>query len=177
MKKILIVVDMQNDFITGALGTNEAKQIVNNVVDKVTNWNGLIYFTRDTHFSNYDTTLEGKYLPIEHCLIDTYGWSIIDELNDYACNRTADKKCKSIIDKYTFGYDRWNQHFTGVEKLEFELCGVCTDICVISNALILRALYPNSKITVDASCCAGTTVENHEAALRVMQSCQIDIVR
>lgn len=175
-RKILIVVDMQNDFITGALGSAEAQAIVPNVVEKVKKFEGDIYFTRDTHFDNYINTLEGKKLPVPHCIKDTEGWSIIKELNDYACNRTESVTCKRIIDKYTFGYSEWVMHFAACEEKEFELCGVCTDICVISNALALRMLYPDAKITVDASCCAGVTPEKHAAALEVMKSCQIEVI-
>ena len=176
MRKILIVVDMQNDFVSGSLGSPEAQAIVPNVVEKVKHWDGDIYFTRDTHFLPYYNTLEGQKLPVLHCICNTEGWSIIPELNDYACNRTEIKKCKSIIDKFTFGYSGWNRHFAGCEEFEFELCGLCTDICVISNALALRMFYPNAKITVDASCCAGVTPEKHAAALEVMKSCQIDVL-
>lgn len=177
MKKILIVVDMQNDFVYGSLSSTEAQAIVPNVVEKVKSWDGdKLYFTRDTHILPYFDTLEGQKLPVLHCIINTEGWSIIPELNDYACNRTSEVVCNSIIDKYTFGYKDWKQHF-GLDEYEFELCGLCTDICVISNALALRMFYPDAKITVDSKCCAGTTVENHEAALKVMQSCQIDVLR
>lgn len=176
MRKILIVVDMQNDFVSGSLGSPEAQAIVPNVVEKVKHWNGDVYFTRDTHFDNYMNSLEGKKLPVPHCIKDTNGWSIIKELNDYACNRTELVTCKKIIDKYTFGYNEWVTHFAACEEKEFELCGLCTDICVISNALALRMFYPNAKITVDASCCAGVTPEKHAAALEVMKSCQIDVI-
>ena len=167
--KVLIIVDMQNDFITGALGNTEAQAIVPNVVEKVKRFEGDIYFTRDTHFDDYMDTLEGKKLPVPHCINNTEGWSIIKELKDYACN------CKGIVDKFTFGYKDWRDIF-GLNEFEFELCGVCTDICVISNALALRMFYPDVKITVDASCCAGTTPEKHKAALEVMKSCQIEVI-
>lgn len=177
MRKILIVIDMQNDFVSGSLGSPEAQAIVPNVVEKVKNWNGdKLYFTRDTHFDNYMNTLEGQKLPVIHCIKDTKGWRIIPELNDYACNRTSEVVCNGIVDKVTFGYKRWDQDFTGCEEFEFELCGLCTDICVISNALALRMFYPDAKITVDASCCAGVTPEKHAAALEVMKSCQIDVI-
>lgn len=176
MKKVLIVIDMQNDFVTGTLGSPEAQAIVPNVVEKVKNWDGEMYFTRDTHFDNYLSSLEGQKLPVPHCIVDTKGWHIIDELHDYACNRTQGPVCKKIIDKYTFGYEDWCRHFAGAEELEFELCGLCTDICVVSNALALRMFYPNAKITVDASCCAGVTPESHKAALTTMKMCQINVI-
>lgn len=175
MRKVLIVVDMQNDFITGALGSAEAQAIVPNVVEKVKGFEGDIYFTRDTHFDDYMNTLEGQKLPVPHCINGTEGWSIIKELNDYACNRTDEVVSKGIMDKFTFGYKDWRQTFR-LDEFEFELCGVCTDICVISNALALRMFYPDAKITVDASCCAGVTPEKHAAALEVMKSCQIEVI-
>ena len=170
MRKILIVVDMQNDFVDQALGSPEAQAIVLNVVNKVSNYKYEdIYFTRDTHQSNYMETLEGKYLPVPHCIRNTEGWEIIPELKllSLECN---------IINKATFGFEDWGGVFFGSEDFEFELCGLCTDICVVSNALALRMFYPNSKITVDASCCAGTTPEKHAAALEVMKSCQIEVI-
>ena len=170
MRKVLIVVDMQNDFITGALGSAEAQAIVPNVIEKVKNFEGEILFTRDTHYKdNYFATLEGDKLPVLHCVENTYGWQIIEELNPYI------KHSANIIDKFTFGYEDWNEAFDSID-LEFELCGVCTDICVISNALALRMFYPDAKITVDASCCAGVTPEKHAAALEVMKSCQIEVI-
>ena len=167
MRKILIVVDMQNDFITGALGSDEARAIVPNVVEKVMNYKiEDIYFTQDTHNEDYMNTLEGKYLPVPHCIKYEEGWDIIPALKPYA---------ELVVLKETFGYEYWGYYYFG-EEVEFELCGVCTDICVISNALVLRMLYPDAKITVDASCCAGVTPEKHKAALEVMKSCQIDVI-
>lgn len=170
--KVLIVIDMQNDFVHGALGTAEAQAIVPNVVNKLKYWpiaSGKVYFTRDTHDFNYMNTLEGKNLPVQHCVKESAGWCVIDELLPYAA------KAK-VVDKTTFGYCSWNMEFCSYKEIEFELCGVCTDICVISNALALRMFYPNAKITVDASCCAGVTPEKHKAALEVMKSCQINVI-
>ena len=195
MRKILIVVDMQNDFVTGSLGTPEAQAIVPRVVEKVRECkeNGYdIFFTQDTHEEDYLETLEGRYLPVEHCIEDTDGWNIISELNDFVPDRFDD----FLIEKYTFGFDNWSNwlwdivvdtDYDGLEEnllnddederwgknLKFEIIGLCTDICVISNALILRAQFPNSEIIVHADCCAGTTPEKHAAALEVMKSCQI----
>ena len=172
MKKVLIVIDMQNDFVTGALGSAEAQAIVPNVADKIRNMGNkdIIILTRDTHYANYMDSLEGKYLPIEHCIIGTEGWQIIPELGELKAN--------GVINKDTFGYYEWPDIFEdeGMENIEFELCGLCTDICVVSNALALRMFYPNAKITVDASCCAGVTPEKHKAALEVMKSCQIEVI-
>lgn len=170
MRKILIVVDMQNDFVDGALGSAEAQAIVPNVVEKVRTWDpNNLYFTRDTHYSDYLATLEGKYLPVEHCIHQTDGWQIIDELLPYV------EEDSQVLDKETFGYDQWGRMYFGFEP-EFELVGLCTDICVVSNALTLRMFYPEAKITVDASCCAGVTPEKHLAALEVMKSCQIEVI-
>lgn len=173
--KYLIVVDMQNDFVYGSLGTKEARAIVPSIELKICqyseNEDGRIAFTTDTHSHDYLSTLEGKYLPIEHCIFGSNGWRIIDELFGYAMN--ADHHCN----KQTFGYDDWEGVFANGRCIEsIELIGVCTDICVVSNALILKSLYPEIPIIVDASCCAGTTPDNHRAALQVMKSCQIDII-
>lgn len=171
MRKILIVVDMQNDFVNGALGSAEAQAIVPNVVEKVRTWDpNNLYFTYDTHYPGYLTeTLEGKYLPIEHCIKYTDGWRLIDELLPYF------EEDSQAIDKETFGFEGWAHMYFG-DEFELELCGLCTDICVVSNALALRMFYPNAKITVDASCCAGVTPEKHKAALEVMKSCQIEVI-
>lgn len=175
-RKVLIVVDMQNDFITGPLGTPEARAIVPAVVNKVEAFlaeskDSLVIFTKDTHTSSYLSSLEGKYLPVKHCLLGTSGRDVIDELDALCDSPRAVSRTKM-----TFGYDNWDTYFGWYEKYTFELIGVCTDICVVSNALILRAHYPNAQITVDASCCAGTTPEKHKAALEVMRSCQIDVI-
>ena len=169
MKKVLIVIDMQNDFVKQTLNSNESLAIISNVVEKVKNFDGEVFFTRDTHHDNYFATLEGEKLPVLHCVKNTDGWQIIDELLPYIKHRY------NVINKYTFGYKDWNLIFD-TEYTEFELCGVCTDICVVSNALALRMFYPNAKITVDASCCAGVTPEKHAAALEVMKSCQIEVI-
>ena len=165
MKKTLIVVDMQNDFIDMALGTKEAVAIVPAVKAKIEEYtkNGdEIIFTRDTHTDNYLNTPEGKKLPVPHCIKGTMGWEIYDGLYVDGCK---------IIDKPNFGWSEWKNE--NLEKIE--LVGLCTDICVVSNALILKATFPDIKISVDASCCAGVTVESHKAALLTMKMCQINI--
>ena len=166
MKKTLIVVDMQNDFIDMALGTAEAVAIVPKVRAKIEEYakNGdEIIYTRDTHGENYLETPEGKKLPVVHCVKGTKGWEIADGL--YV-------EGSRIIDKPNFGWPNWRE-----ETLEdVELIGLCTDICVVSNALILKASFPEADISVDASCCAGVSPEAHDAALRVMQSCQINVM-
>lgn len=166
MKKTLIVVDMQNDFIDGSLGTKEAEAIVENVRRKIAEYqaNGdEIIFTRDTHQQNYLETNEGRHLPVEHCIVGTEGWKIADGLSvDGAI----------YIDKPSFGYTNWKDY----NLEEVELVGLCTDICVVSNALIIKALYPEIKVSVDPSCCAGVTPETHEAAITTMRQCQVEIL-
>ena len=163
---------MQNDFITGPLGTPEAVAIVNKIKEKIEKKDFEdIIFTRDTHNTDYLQTQEGKKLPIEHCIRRTLGWRIVNPL------REAIDKLPFIphyINKYSFGHWDWDSYLTNVT--EIEIIGVCTDICVISNALILKAAFPEIPITVDASCCAGTTPEMHQKALDVMRSCQIEII-
>lgn len=166
--KFLIVVDMQNDFINGSLGSKAAQEIVSNVENKVKNFEGKIIFTRDTHFDNYSETQEGKKLPVEHCIKNTYGWQICDILKDYA---------DEIVDKITFGSIDLPKVISDYEDKpeEIELCGLCTDICVISNAMILKAAFPDVEIRVDGSCCAGVSKESHNTALAAMRAVQIDV--
>lgn len=180
--KTLIVIDMQNDFVTGSLGTKEARAIVPKVKDKISDYalrKDNVIFTRDTHEKDYLDTQEGKFLPVEHCIRDTGGWLIDHDIEDDVnfLVLELDDFRPIIIDKDTFGYKNWKS-FTNIfnDCEEIEMVGVCTDICVISNALILKAQFPEIKITVDASCCAGATPELHEAALKVMRSCQINVI-
>ena len=185
MKKILVVVDMQNDFIDGALGTPEAVAIVDNVVEKIRGeeWDS-IYGTLDTHFDDeYLSTQEGRKLPVKHCICQTLGHrthkkisAAIDESN---CNNTEPLlkttfACLELVDWISRNY-AYRTDMTDAD-LEITLVGVCTDICVIANALLLKTHFPEARIVVDASCCAGSTPEKHEAALNVMESCQIDIL-
>lgn len=166
MGKVLIVIDMQNDFVTGTLGNKEAQAIVLNVQAKVKEYadrGDRIIFTKDTHGENYLDTPEGKKLPVKHCINGTEGWQIVPGLEVENCE---------YIDKPTFGWLNWEGFGSNDE---IELVGVCTDICVVSNALILKAKYPEAIISVDASCCAGVTPEKHNAALETMKSCQIDV--
>ena len=166
MKKTLIVVDMQNDFIDMALGTPEAIKIVPMVkskIDECINNGYEIIYTRDTHGEDYLNTPEGKRLPVPHCIKGTKGWQIADGL--YV-------EGSKIIDKPNFGWQNWAD-----EELEdVELIGLCTDICVVSNALIIKTLFPNAIVKVDSACCAGVTPESHEAALTTMRMCQIDVI-
>ena len=171
--KTLIVVDMQNDFIDGPLGTPEARAIVPKVKKKIKEYNkrgDRVIFTRDTHSVKYLETSEGKHLPVVHCIANTHGWEITDELDVFK---------PYIVNKGTFGYDNWGNygktfHFADTECIE--LVGLCTDICVISNAMILKATFPETPIIVDASCCAGVTPKSHKNALEAMKMCQIEIV-
>lgn len=165
----LIVVDMQNDFISGSLGSAAATAIVPKVVNKVKNFAGEVIFTRDTHGANYMRTQEGKRLPVPHCVKGTPGHEICEELKPYAV---------TVVDKGSFGSlelpDTIKKCRARVERIE--LCGLCTDICVISNAMILKAEFPEAQIVVDAECCAGVTEESHQTALNAMKAVQIDIV-
>ncbi len=170
MKEVLIVVDMQKDFIDGSLGTKEAQAIVDDVKAKIEAYltaGRKVIFTKDTHPENYLETYEGKHLTVTHCVKGTEGWEISKAL-------PFDEKLCSVVEKGTFGYLDWKELLADVTDLE--ICGLCTDICVISNALILRAIYPDKDILVDAGCCAGVTRELHEAALKVMASNQIEVV-
>ena len=173
MQKILIVVDMQNDFIDGALGTSEALAILPKVQKKIESFDGKIIFTRDTHTEDYMNTAEGKNLPVPHCIKDTAGWQIADSLLPYAKNAL-------IIDKPTFGSIALAEYLTKENAEnpieEITLVGLCTDICVISNAMLTKATLPEVPLFVDASCCAGVTPESHERALAAMQVCQIRVV-
>lgn len=174
MKNSLIVVDMQNDFIDGSLGTKEAELIVDNVVEKINNFDGEVFATLDTHFENYLNTAEGKKLPVEHCIKGTYGW----EINPKVLS-ALQSKGYTAVEKLTFGsvdLPRLIKEKAGEEELKIELVGLCTDICVVSNALLLKANFPEAEISVDKSCCAGVTVKAHNEALNTMQSCQIDII-
>ena len=172
MKKLLIVVDMQKDFVDGSLGSNEAMSVVDNVVKEIEGFQGDIIVTMDTHYPDYERTLEGKYLPVVHCIKDTSGWMLDEKV------RTAlDKKRCETLEKVTFGSVYLPKLVAEkYQPCEIELIGLCTDICVISNALLLRAFFPNTEISVKADCCAGVTPEKHEAALEVMRSCQINII-
>ena len=171
-EKYLIVVDVQNDFVDGALGSPEAQAAVPFIVKKVENFDGVVLFTRDTHSESYLSTQEGKYLPVVHCVEDTPGWELIDPLKAYAEHRGS-----AIYNKPTFGNTSISQDIKAlydlgnVESVEF--IGLDTDICVISNALILKSAVPELPVYLDPLCCAGSTPEKHEAALAVMRSCQI----
>ena len=169
--KLLIVIDMQNDFIDKALGTKEAQAIVPNVALKIEKYRkegNPVVFTRDTHQNNYLQTQEGKNLPVVHCIEGTYGWQITDKL---------DTKDSPIFNKPSFGSLELAEYTASLKNLEeIELVGLCTGICVISNAFILKAKLPEVKITVDSSCCACISPESHQTALNAMKLCQINVI-
>ena len=175
MKKILVVIDMQNDFIDGALGTPEAVAIVENVKAKILSYpKENVFATRDTHHQYYMDTQEGRNLPVPHCIRGTDGWQIRPEIAELIFP-------DHIIDKPTFGSTQLAKLMEVLERreedgIEIELVGLCTDICVVSNALLLKASMPETPISCDASCCAGVTPAKHEAALETMRSCQIKII-
>ena len=173
-KKVLVVVDMQNDFITGSLGTPEAQAIVPKVVEKIQGFGGTVLYTQDTHGADYLQTQEGRNLPVEHCLKGTWGWQLEP--------RVEAVRATTPIEKPTFGskglaevLKAWDTYEGPLE--EIVLIGLCTDICVVSNALMLKGFMPEVPISVDARCCAGVTPEAHEAALATMASCQIEVRR
>lgn len=174
MKKILIVVDMQKDFVDGALGSAEAVGIVGNVVNKIRNFGGDIIVTYDTHPETYMQTQEGKNLPVPHCIKGTDGWKLNDEVQ-----AALENKDYKIIEKPTFGsvelpeYIRSNYE---TDEIEIELIGLCTDICVVSNALLLKANFLEVKVSVDSACCAGVTPKSHDAALLTMKMCQVNVI-
>ncbi len=174
MKHFLIVVDMQKDFIDGALGTKEAVAIVPNVVKKIREFDGEIFATLDTHFENYLETAEGKNLPVPHCIKGTEGWLLNKDIA-----RALEAKGYTAVEKNTFGSVKLPaliEEAANGDVFNVEVIGLCTDICVVSNALLIKANFPEAPIFVDASCCAGVTPQAHEAALATMRSCQITIV-
>lgn len=172
MQDILIVVDMQNDFIDGALGTEEAVAIVPKVKEKIELFRGLVLFTRDTHREDYLSTQEGRNLPVPHCIRGSEGWKIRDELDQL--------RKVTAIDKPTFGSTELAQLLFEANKNEpiasVTLVGLCTDICVISNAMLIKAFLPEVEVIVDAACCAGVTPQSHKTALEAMKMCQIRIM-
>ena len=174
MKKLLIVVDLQKDFVDGALGSAQAVAIVPNVVKKIENFDGDIIVTYDTHGEDYMQTQEGKHLPVPHCIKDTAGWQL-----DEKVQAALDQRTYTAVEKPTFGSTALPELIRTVydpDQVEIELCGLCTDICVVSNALLLKANFLETKVSVDAACCAGVTVESHNAALATMKMCQVNVI-
>lgn len=177
MSKILVVVDMQNDFLTGTLANESAVKIIPNILREIKSgiYNHII-FTRDTHDENYLNTQEGKLLPVVHCVYGTDGWKVCDELFKPALET---KTSITLIDKPTFGYKDWGEELGLDENDEITICGTCTDICVVSNALTLKAAFPETPVKCIADCCAPLfgSVEKQNSALSVMESCQIEVIR
>ncbi len=173
MRKLLVVVDMQKDFIDGSLGTKEAEKIVDGVVEEIKKYRMEdIFATRDTHTEDYLQTQEGKKLPVVHCVKGTEGWEINGKVKEAL-------KGAEVMDKPTFGSKELAEKIAGLaaeEEIEVTLVGLCTDICVVSNALLIKAYLPEVPVRVLASCCAGVTPESHQAALATMKMCQVEIV-
>ena len=172
MQDVLVVVDMQNDFIDGALGTKEAVAIVPNVINKIKGYQGTVLYTRDTHGENYMDTQEGKNLPVKHCIKGTEGWEIQADIEAL--------RCTEAIDKPTFGSSALGQRLAEMDSNDkinsITVIGLCTDICVISNVMIAKAFLPEVPIIVDAACCAGVSVETHNNALAAMEVCQVKVI-
>lgn len=174
MKHFLIVVDMQRDFVDGALGTAEAVAIVPRVAEKIRTFDGEIFATLDTHDDSYMSTAEGRHLPVPHCIKGTDGV----QLDKTVAAALHERGC-TTVEKRTFGsvdLPRLIKEAAGDKDFTLELVGLCTDICVVSNALLLKAHFPEAPIAVDAACCAGVTPQAHAAAIATMKSCQIDII-
>lgn len=174
-QRYLVVVDMQHDFVDGALGTPEAQAIVANVAAKAQAFDGTVVFTKDTHYSDYLQTLEGKNLPVEHCLHGTPGWELMPELQ-----AIRDERNSFVFEKTTFAsldLAMWLAEENVAEPIEsIELIGLCTDICVVSNALLIKGWIPEVPLKVDASLCAGVTPDSHKAALATLRSCQVEVI-
>lgn len=186
MKKITVVIDMQNDFLNGSLANPDAVSIIPSVLEEIKKSDYVVY-TRDTHGEDYPETQEGKKLPVPHCIKDTWGWEIVEELNPQTLvkNGVLARKLWYLLNKPTFGYvDIWSAGSSfanlvktfGQDNLEVTFCGTCTDICVVSNAMIVKSLYPEMVVNVKADACAGLTPEKHKSALDTMSSCQINII-
>lgn len=172
MRKILLVIDMQNDFINGALGTSEAEAIVDRVAEEIRKYSaGDVIATRDTHTEDYLNTQEGRILPVVHCVKGTFGWELHPQIADALKNAV-------VVDKPTFGSRKLAEmleKLAELDELDVTLVGLCTDICVVSNALLIKAFLPETPVRVLADCCAGVTPESHQAALDTMRMCQIEI--
>lgn len=174
MKKILVVVDMQKDFIDGSLGTKQAADIVERAAARIRQFDGRIFVTLDTHRSDYLETAEGRKLPVAHCIKGTDGWLLHDSIQ----NALSGKDYRTI-EKGTFGSVQLAEEIRKAgnpQDMEIECFGLCTDICVVSNVLLLKASFPETKISVCTDCCAGVTPETHQAAIKTMEMCQIEII-
>ena len=176
---LLVVIDMQYDFIDGSLGTPEAQAILPKVIEKINNWNGPIFATRDCHYNDYLETQEGKKLPIRHCVESTKGYRIHKDVS----KAMTDNMLINVIDKETFGSLNLPEKIISFQNAcpyncidSITVIGLCTDICIVNNIMILKAAFPEVEIYIDSSCCAGTTPKTHEAALTVMRNCQINVI-
>ena len=174
MKKILVVVDMQNDFIDGTLGSKEAVSIVENAVNKINGFDGDIIVTYDTHAEEYMDTREGRFLPVKHCIKGTDGHKLNSEIKQALCGKNYKE-----IEKPTFGSTELVDYIKNnydTENIQMEFIGLCTDICVVSNVMLIKANFPEMNVYVDEKCCAGVTPQKHAAAIEVMKSCQVEII-
>ncbi|MCI8673902.1 MAG: cysteine hydrolase [Lachnospiraceae bacterium] len=171
-KKKLIIIDVQNDFVTGSLGTEEARRMLPRLLEKAGRFPGEILLTKDTHTDNYPETQEGRLLPVSHCVIGTEGWEFPPELEKIRAERNAKVYEKPCFGSVSLVFDLKEAYADG-QLDSIELVGICTDICVVSNALMIKSALPELPVYVDASCCAGVTPEKHKAALEVMESCQV----
>lgn len=171
--KVLVVIDMQNDFVNGSLGSSRAEEIVDAVVQKINEYDGEVVFTLDTHDELYLSTQEGKYLPVPHCVRDTDGWKLNSEVEKAIYNKNP--YAKSFMKNVFASHElvEYLGEFVGLD--EVELIGLCTDICVVSNAILIKSLLPEVTVRVDSNCCAGTTEENHNGAILTMRSCQMEV--
>ena len=173
MKKFLIVTDMQKDFVDGSLGTKEAVSIIPDVCSKIESFDGTIIATLDTHYENYLSTREGRFLPVLHCIKGTEGWALNKEVQ-----KALDKREYTLLEKETFGSTKLPEILkeqSEGDDMEVHVIGLCTDICVVSNAELIKAFFPEADVYIDAKCCAGVTPESHKAALATMKSCQMII--
>ena len=172
--KCLVVIDVQNDFVSGSLGTPEAQAMLPRLEEKLRGFEGCVWMTLDTHGADYMDTQEGKHLPVPHCVRETEGWQLAGELG-----KLAESLGAGVVEKPTFGSEELVASLKALyeagELESIELVGLCTDICVVSNALMLKAAMPELPMSVDSACCAGVTPQKHEAALEVMRSCQIAV--
>ena len=179
-KKLLVVIDMQNDFIDGALGTKEAREIVSRAADKIAEHKGPIFYTMDTHTEEYLNSAEGRKLPVKHCIKGSEGWKLNDRIKEAIEHSESFPDWTREFEKPTFGSVTMAKELKEFVEEEIvdsvEIIGLCTDICVISNALLLKAYYPELMIAVDESCCAGVSYETHKNAIEAMRQCQIDIL-
>ncbi len=181
MKRILVVVDMQNDFIDGTLGSDEAQKIVPKVIEKINEYKDrMVYFTQDTHGPDYLTTQEGKVLPVNHCIRGSKGWELQPDIAK--CMEALQKQHLQpiVFEKIAFGSEQLPQTIKNSlqegDEVEIELVGLCTDVCVISNAILLKTFLPEAIVKVDAQCCAGVTLQSHANALNAMKMCHIKVI-